>query len=322
MTPEETRRIFDAWERRMMLEWLGAMAAVKGDLTITEVTALLESGNTAEALRYIDRAVTGWFNRAWVPAFNESASAAALFLQEATGVPIVLDQITNMKAVNAIQANGLRLVRGFSTQQTEAAMQAIQRSFTTGANPIATARAFRDSIGLTARQEQAVQNYRIALEERPRASLGRALRDRRFDSTVRRAAESGEALPADKIDRMVGRYRERMLRYRSETIARTESLRSVHQGQFRMYEQAIDEGRIQPQQMEREWNTAVDERVRESHSMMHGQKTTMDEPFISGLGNALMYPGDPGAPAEDTVQCRCAVGTRIKEIVVPAEFSV
>jgi uncharacterized protein with gpF-like domain len=55
------------------------------------------------------------------------------------------------------------------------------------------------------------------------------------------------------------------------------------------------------------WNTAGDERVRESHADMEGQQVPLGQPFVSGLGNDLMYPGDPSAPAEDVINCRCVV---------------
>jgi len=44
---------------------------------------------------------------------------------------------------------------------------------------------------------------------------------------------------------------------------------------------------------------------------MHNQVRGYREAFESGAGNLLMYPGDPNAPPEDRIQCRCAVATRI-----------
>ena len=36
----------------------------------------------------------------------------------------------------------------------------------------------------------------------------------------------------------------------------------------------------------------------------------IDDPFLVG-GYALRYPGDPNAPDSETIQCRCALETRI-----------
>jgi hypothetical protein len=47
---------------------------------------------------------------------------------------------------------------------------------------------------------------------------------------------------------------------------------------------------------------------------MDGQQQPWGKPFESGLGNALMYPGDGSAPAEDVIQCRCVL---TRELVAP-----
>lgn len=318
ITVEQMNRATRIVERRMAPTYLGAMQAVRATLTLKEITSLLEAGNLQGATRSAGVAMSNWFNANWMPAYNTSASQAALFLQRGMGIPMSFD-VTNWSAVNNIQQTRLQLVTGFTREQTRSSMAAIQEAFDTGLNPRATARAFRGSIGLTERQTRAVANYRRLLEEGNSDSLSRALRDKRFDRTVRRALQSKSPLPKEHIDRMVGRYNERMLKYRSEVIARTESLRSVNGGQKDMFDQAISEGSLQNDQLERTWNTANDERVRDSHSIMHSQTVKgTGEPFVSGLGNMLDYPCDPKAPAEDSVQCRCAVSTTLTKIVVPA----
>jgi uncharacterized protein with gpF-like domain len=176
----------------------------------------------------------------------------------------------------------------------------------------AIARSVREQIGLTPRQAQWVENYRAELERGSRRALGRELRDRRFDPSVRRAIERGEALDDARINRMVDRYRERFTRYRSEVIARTEALRSVHEGTNEMYQQAIEEGALRADQIVRTWNATQDERTRDSHSTMHGQEVGPDEAFETPTGQLLMYPGDPTAPPSETVQCRCVVTTRLR----------
>ena len=110
---------------------------------------------------------------------------------------------------------------------------------------------------------------------------------------------------------MVGRYRERYLRFRAETIARTEALRAVHQSSEEAYRQAVDQGQLDPGALVRTWITAADERVRGSHRAMMGQQRGFDETFTSGVGNRLRFPGDPNAPASETVRCRCVLTTRL-----------
>ena len=55
------------------------------------------------------------------------------------------------------------------------------------------------------------------------------------------------------------------------------------------------------------WLTTMDGNERDWHGSIHGQIKRMDEPFVTGLGNLLMFPGDPAGPAEDVIQCRCVL---------------
>jgi uncharacterized protein with gpF-like domain len=88
-------------------------------------------------------------------------------------------------------------------------------------------------------------------------------------------------------------------RYRSELIARTETHGAANYG----VDQAAKETGLQ---LRKEWVSAEDERTRESHVEANGQIVGMEEPFIIG-GAALMFPGDPSGPPEETINCRCAV---------------
>lgn len=301
----------------MGLDWLTMIGAVKGTMTLARITELINAGDIRTAVGLATKGMERWFQTSWVPAYTESASEAALFLQRSLGIPMSFD-VMSLGPIRHLQTHRMALVRGFSAEQTRASMAALEGAFAQGMNPRQTARVFRDSIGLTEHQMRAVGNYRQALQDGSASALDRKLRDRRFDSTVRRSVEEGGTLSQKQIGRMTERYQQRWLKYRSEVIARTESLRSTNGGQRDMFEQAIAEGDVTNDQLLREWNTAVDERVRDSHSAMAGQEVEgINQPFISGLGNQLLYPGDPAAPAEDTIQCRCAVGTRLTKIVVP-----
>lgn len=311
-------RLLALQEPAIATAFLRMVSLIKSSLTLSQIADLIEGGRFEAALSTALRSVP-LLGEAYVDSFIAAARDTARVLNLGLGeVHIVFDQ-TNVGAVNAMNANRLRLVQGFTQQQTEATRTALLRAIGEGMNPRDAARLFRDSIGLTPRQVQAVMNYRNALEQLDRGALSRALRDRRFDRTVEAAIRDGNQLSKKKIDAMVNRYRERYIKYRAETIARTEALRSVHQGVNAMYDQAIASGDLKASDLNREWNTAKDERVRDSHASMHGQVQSYGQPFVSGLGNLLEYPGDPNAPGEDTIQCRCAVGTRITSLqAVPA----
>lgn len=314
-------RLIDKQDPIIAAGFTTMVAQVKSQATLKEIADLLERRLVSHALDTVLRAAPK-VGEAYIDSFVAAGQNTARFLGQSFETIIMDFDRLNPWAVNVARENQLRLVREFTQGQVRATHEALLDGMQRGLNPRAQARAFRDSIGLTQSQVRAVNNYRAMLTEGDSTALQRALRDKRFDRTVARAIEEGTPLKKAQIDRMVGRYNERMLKYRSEVIGRTESLRAVHQGNDSMYRQAIENGDLDKNNLDQTWESAADRRVRDSHAAMNQQMQPFGEPFLSGLGNQLMYPGDPGAPAEDTVQCRCTLGTRIREVRAPEGMSV
>lgn len=261
----------------------------------------LEAAVAAGSVRLVEGATS---------VFVVAGQDTAAFLSDVLEVVVGFDQV-NERAVETMRRERLRMVREFSAEQRAATRAAMVDGIARGVNPVEQARAFRGSIGLTGHQQGAVDNFRRLLSTGSREALSRELRDRRFDRTIGRAIESGEPLSDAQVERMTARYRERMLAFRARTIARTEALRAVHQGSQEAYLQAIDGGHVDPGELVQTWVTAGDERVRGSHRTMNRQARPFGEPFVSGKGNQLRHPGDFAAPPSETVQCRCALTTRI-----------
>lgn len=296
-------------EPRLRTALLNAIIAAKGTTTLRALADLIEAGRFEEALTAAANAGAIRLADEAAAVFTVAGREGAKFLSDVLDITVGFDQV-NVRAVNVMQEERLRLIREFTAEQRRATRAALVEGIRRGANPVEQARDFRASIGLTEKQQAAVVNFRRLLEANSAEALTRELRDRRFDRTVRRAIRDGEPLTAAQIDRMVGRYRERSIKFRAETIARTEALRAVHAGNDEVYRQAIDEGLLDLDQLQRMWNTARDERVRGSHRGLNGLIRGMDETF-PGINGALRFPGDPRAPASETVKCRCALSTRI-----------
>lgn len=81
---------------------------------------------------------------------------------------------------------------------------------------------------------------------------------------------------------------------RSLTIARTEVIGSSNGGQQIYYEEAGVK--------KKEWITARDSEVRESHQAIDGETVDIDKNFSNGLD----HPGGDG-PAEEVINCRCTI---------------
>ena len=176
-----------------------------------------------------------------------------------------------------METNNFRLVREMVDSQRSMIRSVIAEEARLGTNPREVARRIRDNIGLTSKQEGFVQNYKRELQAIGReGSTGnvrtRRLRDRRSDSLVDRAIRDRQPLTEKQINSMVDRYRQRKwINYRAEVIARTEGLRAAHEGSEVMYEQAVGDGTLRSDQIQRTWVTAKDERVRTAHARLNGQ---------------------------------------------------
>lgn len=66
-------------------------------------------------------------------------------------------------------------------------------------------------------------------------------------------------------------------------------------------------------ELEKEWIATLDDRTRDSHDDIHGEVVPVDEPFSNGL----QYPGDQSGPAEEVINCRCVMTTRLKGYKTP-----
>jgi hypothetical protein len=223
---------------------------------------------------------------------------------------------TNPRAAQSAEELTYQFIREVSDEQRDVVRQAVTEAIGEGKHPKTAARDIRDSIGLTSKQNEAVKNYRKALENNSADALDRALRDRRFDPTVRRANETDTPLTPEQVDRMVDRYRERFVTYRADTIALTEATSATSMANHEAMLQTIDAAGLDPEtDVEKRWNSTLDGRTRPSHVYLGargGQIVQgMDGLFMSGLGNRLKYPGDLSAPAGDRIRCRCVCSYRI-----------
>lgn len=302
--------VLDKMEPRIRAGFIAMIASMQ-NVNLSDLETLLEEGRIEEALDLALRSAPN-IATASNAAFMAGAQAVAVGIGRELGEITIDFNVTNINAVAAMQRNTLELVTNFTETQRAASRQAIVEGIRAGANPREQALAFRRSIGLTPTQEAAVRNYETALRSASQGALSNKLRNKRNDAAVLRAVAAGEALPESRIARMVAEYRARQIAYRATVIARTEALRSVHEGADTMLQQAIAQGTIESDEIIRTWHTARDERVRGHHRSMHRQIRAVGEPFLSGLGNLLMRPGDSRAPAADVIQCRCRVTIQIR----------
>jgi hypothetical protein len=302
--------LLNAISPKIYKEFMTAVKKLRSQQVVSEIVRLIEIGQFTSAFDIIEKTITG-FASSTILMYSLVGQSAAKEISELLNIEINFN-IANDRAVRLMQSTRLRLVSDISSDQRQAIRSILTTGIAQGLNPKESAKDLSLMLGLSARQVEQVKNYRRILELNSAESLTRSLRDRRFDRTIENSLDTGVALTTSQIDRMVNRYAERQLDYRARVIARTESLRVVHEGNEEMFNQAVDAGDISPLEIKREWVTAADERVRGSHASMHGQIRPFGQPFISGDGNGLRYPGDIAARPSEVINCRCVVITTLK----------
>lgn len=322
-------QLIDTWDPLVQQAFLQAIYDARAGAHVDQIVRMIEAGNIDGAIRAagLDPNVFRPFDLAITQAFeaggNLTAQAVPAIIS-ADGLRTVFRfSVRNPAAEDWLLNLSSNAIQQILTDQRQMIREVLTTGMSKGLNPRtvaldlvgridkATGRREGGLIGLTSSQAKWVQNYEEELRSiNPSAALDRLLRDKRFDPTVRRAIDTGDPIPSDTVDKMVVTYRNRALRMRAEAIGRTEAMAALHGAQEQSIQQAIDAG-IDPQNVRFVWHTARDKRVRDTHKTMEGETVGVGEPFITGSGAQLMYPGDPNGPPEEIINCRCDRSVRI-----------
>jgi hypothetical protein len=308
-------------EARVAHAWAAAVQQLRAANPVTELAARLHSANAVAGLT----AAIGAFADAERDAYLSAGRATMRWiggeLAKPEHVEPVAKKILTFDADAEADAwaatNRIDRITGLSDEVRTLVREMLRRGTERGVNPRVIAREIRDAIGLTPAQEQIVANYRAQLEAGQLAdALHRELSSGTSDRAIAAALRARSALTPAQIDLAVERYRANFIALRAETIARTEAQRIAHQASDNAFRQAIRRNDLDAEQLECEWlHSPTAKRTKDErafHVSMHGQKRAWGEPFESGLGNLLLFPGDPNAPAKETLNCRCGRTVRIR----------
>lgn len=321
---QKTLDMIDRFTPVIREAFYAALADIKDAVILNRVIEAIEAGDVVAAFEAL-----GFSQAAMRPltavveqAFETGGVMTANHFPRTTAAVFRFD-VRNSRAEAWLRDHSSTLVTQI-TEETRIGIRAIiELGMQDGRNPRnvaldiigrinqATGRREGGVIGLTSQQAEWVGNARRELSDPRTAShwFTRTLRDKRFDKIVQKSITDQVALDSDTVARLTTRYSDSLLRMRGETIARTEALQSLNTAQDMAFRQAIDEGVVTATAVTRTWDSAGDNRVRETHRHMDGQRVGLDEPFRSRSGAQLMFPGDSslGAPASEIINCRCVV---------------
>ena len=277
-TPKPPARIVsDRLEPSVQRRLIAAIESIKGSLDLTAIEEAIRTGSLAEVQRVIDRLSTslGPTMQVLNQAFEQTGVLAASHLSTQLSRTIAFDAV-NPRAVAWAARNAGRLITAISEETRQAIRSMIRESLSDGITMVRTARRIRDVIGLTDGLSDAVINY------------------------GRRLIEDGKA--EGIVDAAMHRYSNKLLKYRSEVIARTEIITASVKGQDELWRQAVDAGQLDPSVTMRVWIVTPDDRLCAAIcAPMADQEAELEGQFTTGEGDLVDEP--PAHP-----QCRCAVG--------------
>lgn len=313
--------------------FLAAIQDIRSSITLRVIVERLEKGDVEGAMSalQLDRDAFSRLELAIADAYNSGGAATVGNLPKLTdpaGNRVVFRfGVRNPEAEAWLRDHSSTLVTRIVDDQRIAIRTALVDGLEQGRNPRQTAldvvgRVSRATnqreggiIGLTAAQERYVATARQDLlsgdPERLRHYLTLGRRDKRFDRSILKAIREGKPLPREMVDRITGRYADRLLELRGEMLARTETMMALGKSRDDAIRQQIAAGKIMAEDVTKTWRSAGDGRVRHTHSVLNGRKVGIDGYFQSPSGAMLKHPGDPSAPISETSGCRCFVEYRV-----------
>lgn len=293
-------------ENKLGRAWREMIRAIQDDNSLPELAARIAVGDTSGMLSGVADAAEKFaldINGGYVAAGQKTAR----WLDKQVDPAIRFD-ITSDSAIEWMTQHVDDFSKWVVQDQQATLERVISYGRSRGLSDMDIASEVQSSIGLNVAQVDVVETYRTAIETGDYSNaIDRALADGRYESALERADEAGTFIADDRVDAMVDAYRDNWVEFRGENVALHEAENATHAGVEEMLDQGVEADEIAAPNIQRTWHTRHDNRVRTSHRAMDGQVRGFAEPFRSGLGNELRYPGDEEAPDEDTAGCRCVM---------------
>ena len=347
MSARRIRQLIEAQHPAIRDAFLAAIGNIRSEAAVGLIARLLEAGRVDDVVTAlgIDAARFDLLHEAIRTAFRAGG------LQGVTEIPLPALRLTsplggalpgsplmrfsfdmrNPAAEAWLRDNSSWLVTEIVASQREAIRETLTVGMRLGQGPRqtaldivgrvgATGRRSGGIVGLTSQQAQFVANLRLELASGDPATMRqyftRQRRDKRLDGIVNRAIREGRPVSQADIDRIAGRYSDRLLQLRGEAIARTEGTQAYNEARQQAFEQAVAAGRLRPEWVTKTWGTTLDGRERDSHAALNGVEVGLFDTFITENGAQLRFPGDSslGAPADEIVNCRCGSIFRVDMI--------
>lgn len=317
-------KIADHYEGKLRRAFIQAVNNVQDAASLKKLAEVVQTGSISKVMTALDLDAfsieLGAFSDEWQEGYIKSGVAAAQQAEDGTAGANVRFRFDPMNPRSAAFAGGYTydLIQDVTKKTREAVGAIIESAMKVGKHPYQSAREIKQVVGLDARRAQALAGYRKALEEGSSRALALDIGGNAAASI--RSAYYNDSMTQDKINKLVEGYRQRLLRQRAQTIARTESMRAASMGNREAWTQALEQTNQPLASFKRYWIATNDDRTRPDHleiPVINADGVGMNEPFRLPDGGTIMFPHDPDAPPEQTINCRCTLAYEVADFEAP-----
>lgn len=324
---ELLRELLERYEPVIKGAFLRAVQEIKNPATLSVIVDRLERGDVAgavealqiepEAFARLEQAIRDTYTGGGIATVENFP-----VVREPDGQRVVFRfAVRSPEAEEWLREHSAQMVTRTTEDMKQAVRQHLAEGLSEGRNPRETAREVVGKVsratgrreggilGLTAPQERYVSAARRELlsgdPEALKHYLTRGRRDRRFDRAVARAIREERPLDRETVDRIVGRYSDRLLELRGEMVAQNETFMALEKAREDAIMQQIRAGKIAQEDVQVIWRHTPQENPRLQHVAMHGKSVPLGEDFVLPDGTRMKRPHDPNAPADHLVFCKC-----------------
>jgi GNAT superfamily N-acetyltransferase len=330
-TALDTLRVADEFADRMTDWWVAVADAIRRRLTHRTLAAALSAPAPANA---VDDALVDILNRV-IPHGRLAKGVPRWRIAKAEdNIPdlarIILDimgrssqiefglDLTDPFVIEEARRNAGALIVGVRRQTRLQVRDVITRGVEGGMSRREVERAIRGTIGMSPQQATAWENMRVAADNAVAYQNIADIPDPLERARVRRAQQyrlQGRTklrpgMTREQADRMLDQYEQRAIRFRAETIARTETMRASNAGRWAGVDQQMRRGLL-PANMQKVWVTTPDDRTCPICRPLDGKIVDMGQGFLSnmrGLDPRRLLPGRELTTSYPPIHPRCLPG--------------
>lgn len=255
----DVRRYGDLVEDEIRAAFLAAVEAALRIVSEAELERLINRRDVAGIMALAERAVAGGLVPALGPFVDAVTSVATAAALSTVGLGASLTLI-NERALDWARSHAAERLTGFALDVLGVVQDTVRAEVVgvlagTGGNVGALGRRIRSTVGLLPAHAGAVLRYEEKLRE--------------------------GGVPEEKIARNVATYRQRLVAWRAEGVARTETMVAAHAGLVEGWRAAIEAGRL-PSDVEMEWDAQEDKLVCERCAPLDGVRVRVrDGEFVA-----------------------------------------